>query len=199
MLTPNRFFWVNLTLALLLGAAFLSLFQLKKNTVFYVFKPPLAVHGFVPDFELTECRGRKVRNADLRGEVWVADFIFTRCAGQCPVISAQMQRLSRTLESVRFVSFSVDPGYDRPEVLAEYANRYGADATRWLFLTGDKETLNRLAVAFHMNKIDEPAFHSNYFAAVDREGRIRGFYDANDAQSVRNLIRDVKTLIRGRA
>lgn len=101
----------------------------------------------IPSFDLTERSGRQVTRADLRGKVWIADFIWTRCPDACPVMSAQMAKLQADFADepdLRLVSISVDPEYDTPTTLTRYAAAYGADPDRWLFLTGDKETIYRL-------------------------------------------------------
>lgn len=101
----------------------------------------------VPPFTLTERSGKEIALADLRGLVWIADFIWTRCPDACPLMSGVMARLQSEFAGepeFRLVSISVDPQYDTPAVLTRYAARYGADLDRWLFLTGDKETVYRL-------------------------------------------------------
>lgn len=104
--------------------------------------------GTVPDFALRERSGRLVTRDDLRGKVWIVDFIFTQCAEECPLVSARMARLQEALAAetdLRLVSITVDPEHDTPEVLSRYAKSFGAHPERWLFLTGDKVTIYRLA------------------------------------------------------
>jgi len=171
----------------------------------------LAHYGTVPAFELVSQTGSKVRLADLAGGVWIGDFIFTNCASSCPMMSAQIQKLRGALgdvEGVRFVSFSVDPERDTPEKLAEYARGYGARPEEWLFLTGDKATMRRLATeGFHL-PLDEPSaadlaqgaeavLHSTRLALVDAQGRIRGYYDGTDAAAMTRLGADVRRLVAG--
>lgn len=118
----------------------------------------LKVFGTVPDFSLVERGGRPVRLADLRGKVWIANFIYTHCTETCPLQSAEMARLQADLASepdVRLVSITVDPERDTPDVLAEYANRFGADRDRWLFLTGEKGAIYALAQeGFRLSAVD---------------------------------------------
>jgi cytochrome oxidase Cu insertion factor (SCO1/SenC/PrrC family) len=160
-------------------------------------KPKLPHYGMASDFTLTERDGRSVSQKNLRGKIWVADFIFTSCAGQCPMISQQMERLQRQLpSSVTFVSFTVDPERDTPEVLADYSKNYNADSSRWLFLTGDKETLTRVTTSFYMDGIEDPNLHSIRFALVDPYSQIRGYYDASDPQALQKLSSDVAALLR---
>src|SRR5262249_52529592 len=101
-------------------------------------KKELPVLSNVPDFTLTERSAREVRRDELAGKIWIADFIFTECAGTCPLMTTNMKKLQEALPAeIQFVSFSVDPAHDT-QVLKEYADRNGADPKRWLFLTGDK-------------------------------------------------------------
>jgi protein SCO1/2 len=166
--------------------------------------------GEVPAFALTDSRAEQVSSSTLRGAPWVADFIFTSCPGTCPIMSAQMARLQRTLAQrgitgVRSVSFSVDPKNDSPEVLREYAARFAADPQRWLFLTGERESLYalikdgfKLAVAERSpeeNTDGEGVItHSDRFVLVDAAGRVRGYYHGTDPEDVDRLLADIETL-----
>lgn len=118
----------------------------------------LQVFGTVPEFSFVERNGRRVGLSDLRGKVWIANFIYTHCTETCPLQTAQMARLQADLGGggdVRLVSITVDPEQDTPEVLAEYARGYGADSERWLFLTGEKAAIYRLAQeGFHLSAVD---------------------------------------------
>jgi protein SCO1 len=100
----------------------------------------------IQDFTFTERSGRKVTKADLLGHPWVVSFIFTRCAGPCPKVSGRMADLQRLLAGtdVKLVTLTVDPDFDKPDVLNRYAQAFGADANRWLYLTGDKDKTYRL-------------------------------------------------------
>ncbi len=184
----------------------------------------LKVFGTVPNFSLIERSGRRVKLSDLTGKVWIANFIYTHCPDTCPLQSAQMARLQGDFVAegdLRLVSITVDPERDTPKVLAQYANRYGADPDRWLFLTGEKEAIYRLAQeGFRLSVVDpeegvkswlfEPApvlahhgevgkqfIHSSRFVLVDREARIRGYYQSNDEEALQRLRRDMRTLFRG--
>ena len=154
----------------------------------------------LPDFSLLERGGRTVRLADLLGKVWVADFIFTRCPGPCPGLSLQMKRLADLLpEEMRFVSVSVDPAFDTPEVLTTYADSYGADAKRWLFLTGEKKavySLIREGFALTVAEEGEGVLHDLRFVLVDRAGRMRGWYMGNEADDIERLEEDARRLLK---
>ena len=120
----------------------------------------LGTYGVVPPFTLTERSGRRVSRDDLRGLVWVVDFIYTECTETCPMQSLQLARLQREFQDatdLRVVSITVDPEHDTPEVLARYAARYGA-GDRWWFLAGDKRDIYCLAEqGFHLGVVDPAA------------------------------------------
>ena len=167
--------------------------------------PPLAVLGAVPDFSLIDQRGRTCSSTSLAGSVWIADFIFTRCAGQCPLMSARMASLDQALArqgGLRFVSFSVDPAHDDPAALAAYAGHYGARDGRWEFLTGSPQAVRTLVQdGFKLGLSDdgtpqEPITHSVHFVLIDRALRIRGYYDATEDEAMRRLQADARSLLR---
>ncbi len=162
---------------------------------------PLPDYGSVPAFALVDQRGRQVTGATFAGRVWVADFIFTRCAGQCPMMSSRMQELAARLPAgFQRVSISVDPAWDTPAVLSAYAERYGARDGSWLFLTGEPGAVRRLCRdGFHLavgdeGTAEEPITHSTRLALMDRQGRLRGYYDAMEEADMARLPRDVRAL-----
>jgi len=163
----------------------------------------LPTHGVIPDFVLTDQSGREFRsNERLNGKVWVANFIFTTCAGPCPRMSAQMREVRDAGKShdVRLVSFTIDPARDTPEVLAAYGKRFGADPDRWYFLTGPQKELHNLCRnAFMLGNVDGTLEHSTRFVLIDRHSRIRGYYDSSDRENLRTLIRDLEKLARSSA
>ncbi len=168
----------------------------------------LPVLGAAPEFSLIERSGREVNHAELSGKVWVANFVFTQCAGPCPLLSQRMSRIQTELEDepdVRFVSFSVDPENDTPEVLSGYAERFNADPERWLFLTGDKTALYRLIKnGFKLaiddgGQADSPSAgiitHSLRFVLVDRQGRIRGYFQGAESDLEEKIVLAIRRLL----
>jgi uncharacterized membrane protein YozB (DUF420 family) len=172
-------------------------------TAFLVFsgaRPPL--FGRLPDFSLVAQDGSPVSRGRLAGRPFVADFIFTRCAGACPAMTAQMARLQNDLPAgTALVSFTVDPVFDTPEVLARYAATHGA-RPGWLFVTGSRSALYGLATeGFKLAAMemppeerrsgdDGPFLHSSKLVLVDAQARIRGYYDSESAVARRRLVRD---------
>lgn len=159
--------------------------------------------GIVPPFTLTSSEGKPFGLKDLKGKVWVADFIFTSCAGICPQMTGMMKKLQNDLEDlpeVHFVSISVDPKRDTVQALAEYAEEYDADIKRWHFLRGDLPLIQALSVdGFHLGDKENPLNHAPHFALVDADGHIRGYYNGTGpdrAASVDALAEDIRTLVK---
>lgn len=163
----------------------------------------------ISNFTLTDQDGEDYGTAQLAGKVWIADLIFTSCPSICPLMSTQMANLHRRLDhpDVRFVSISVDPEVDRPAVLREYAERYGADTSRWHFLTGTVEDVNRvvhlsfrLPMGEHMDREDGryDILHTGRFLLIDRHGVMRGLYET-DRENLERLEHDARRLLEGGA
>lgn len=166
----------------------------------------LSIYGTVPDFVLVERSSKTIRLADLRGAVWIADFMYTTCQDTCPLQSAELAKLQQEWHDrpdLRIVSFSVDPENDTPAALAQYAARYDADAARWLFLTGEKEQLMRLVrEGFRLSAAPAPdaatsgvILHSPRFVLIDRQARIRGYYDSREIEALERLKSDATILL----
>ena len=165
-------------------------------------------YGSVADFSLTERSGRVIQRADLSGKTWVAAFIFTRCAGPCAQVSRSMADLQRDLagnDDVVLVSFTVDPEFDTPQVLQAYAQRYGADPDRWLFLTGNRDEIYPLIRASFLLGVErnqgpgsQPGYeveHSTKLVLVDRRGHIRGYFDSTGTGELPELERRISLLV----
>lgn len=160
-------------------------------------RPQLPVFQTVPAFTLTNQTGDPFGSEQLRGRIWVADFIFTRCPGLCLRMSGRMSQLAKALPpEVRLVSFTIDPDYDSPAVLAQYAKRYQADPARWSFLTGSRADLSRLSLnAFKLGEITADQSHSTRFVLVDQQMRHRAYYDSADGDVVSLIAADVRALL----
>jgi len=187
-----------LAIGLLAGAfaAVLAVYLLDRSSR----RPPPEVIAPLPEFELLASDGATVRRADLVGRPLVVDFIFTRCALYCPRLTAEMKALGPRLPAgVGRVSISVDPEHDRPEVLAEYARKWEVGAgDDWRFLTGEKEAVRDLVRKGFLLPVEDdpgnpamPILHSNRFALVDAEGRIRGTYEAFEPEAIERLLQDL--------
>jgi protein SCO1/2 len=163
--------------------------------------------GRLPEFSLQDQYGHPATLAVLKGKIWVADFIFTRCGGACPAMTARMSRLRHEVpDEVAFVSFTVDPANDTAEVLARYAANFKSDP-RWRFVTGPQKDLYALSTdGFKLAAMEVPAtqqkpgegdgpfLHSSKFVLVDSGGVIRGYYDSTDEDDVKKLAADIARL-----
>lgn len=182
-----------ITLALLLLLQRLEVNALRQRTV--------SSYGTVPEFTLINQDGKNFGSADLRGKIWIADFIYTTCPGPCPMISTRMSDLQEPLKNtdVHLVSFSVDPAKDTPQVLRGYAEKLQAEPGRWDFLTGPRSTIYNLSRDGFKLAIGEEKgipIHSTRMILVDRHGAIRGYYDAAGADAVTKLVADTTHLLR---
>lgn len=176
-----------------LGIAFIFLLPLGSALGRSVPKPP-AMKLPLPAFTLQNERGEPFGSEDLKGRIWVADFVFTSCPSVCPKLTKRMfeiQHRTRNMgDAFRLVTFTVDPENDTPERLAAYAKTYRANPRKWTFLTGslgDVETTVVKGFKLAMGKEEmEPGsglfsiFHGERLVLVDAEGNIRGYYEATD-------------------
>jgi protein SCO1/2 len=172
--------------------------------------PDLPYLGSVPAFDLVDDEGRTFTAEALRGHPTVVNFIFTRCDTICPTIAMKTQRLQdRTQDRkgfpIKYLSISVDPKYDTPARLAEFGGRFKQDPTRWRFLTGAPDRIEKLVTGPLMNTMDPAGtmpsgapniVHSGYFLLVDGELNIRGVYDSNDIHKLDELERHARFLAR---
>jgi len=160
--------------------------------------PEFSMTAVLP--EGTAAFGRK----DLLGKVWVADFVFTRCAGPCPLLSERLAALGNALPpAVGLLTVAVDSEGDTPARLRSYAKRYGAEPGRWVFLRGTpEETYHLLYAGFRLPLSIDPAAseerratHSARFVLLDRSGAIRGYYDGLSESDNAVLARDAQRLL----
>ncbi len=161
----------------------------------------LPVLATVPDFALTDQDGRPVSVASLRGKVWVADVFYTYCRGICVDMSREMSKLHGEYAGRAeplFVSVTSDPGRDKPSVLKDYSELYKADTSRWMFLTGDLDTIHNVVTKGFLlsNKKGEPEGHSWRFVLIDRDGKLRGVYDSKEKDRLMELRRDISFLLK---
>jgi len=144
----------------------------------------IAVGQPMPDFTLTDQSGRAVNLASFRGQVVALDFIYTRCPlpDVCPRLSANFARLQKRFAGkVALLSITLDPEYDTPAVLTDYAHRWNADFHTWLFLTGRPDDVQK--VAGHFGVIywpeDNAITHTAATAVIDRSGRLAALLEGS--------------------
>jgi protein SCO1/2 len=184
-----RTLWVGIVLLLvvLCLAYALSLAEINRGRR----RAALPVLGPIAGFTLTNQDGQVMTLAGLTNCVWIADIIFTRCAGSCPIMSKQMESLQDALppaSRTKLVTLTTDPDFDTPSVMKKYGQRFGANFSRWTFLTGTKSEIGRLAAnslklsAVPVKPEDQknPAdlfIHSTIFVIVDQHARLRGTFE----------------------
>lgn len=162
----------------------------------------------IGDFSLTNQEGKTITQDEIEGKVFVAEYFFTTCKSICPIMTAQMTRVHKVYtgnEDFRILSFTVDPDIDTVAQMKRYADRHNADPEYWHFLTGSKEELYRLArTSFFVLKPAEAEnlgdagsdfIHTNNFVLVDKQKRIRGYYDGTSSSSIDSLLVDIQILL----
>lgn len=158
----------------------------------------LPLFGELPEFQFTDHTSASFGKSNLVGKISVVDFIFTRCKGPCPVMAINMGQLYReyaTDDRVQFVSISVEPSHDTPEVLMRYANVQGVNDARWKFLNAPLEQVVELSVqGFKLAADDLPGAHTTRFVLLDTLAQIRGYYSGTDSASVAMIKADISKL-----
>ena len=162
---------------------------------------------YIPDFTFINQDGVSMGRADMQGKITIVDFFFTSCPSICPVMSSEMERVQdmfRDEPQVQIMSISIDPEYDSPEVLKEYANKHQAKSGKWNFLSGPVDQTYQLAKCgfiiptINGNGVPDDFVHSDKFVLVDDLGRIRGYYSGTNREDVDLLMLETKVLLHGR-
>ncbi len=165
------------------------------------------IYTKIPSFSFIDRYGEPFTDKDVEGKIIVADFFFTRCTTICPRMKVQMQQLQLKLadpafEDIVFLSHTVDPEHDTPEVMNAHARKLQADPVRWKFLTGEKEDIYRMGVKGYLVPAQEDALdpdgflHSEMFVLVDKDRHIRGYYDGTTAEGMNAIAADIKMLLK---
>lgn len=200
----NRLTWKEWTA---LAAALAALIALGFRITAFSAKPSTKDWGRAPQFSYEDRNGGMVKNSDLAGKFWVADFIFTRCAGSCPILSEKMREIQKKWwgnPKLDLVTFTVDPDYDTAAVLKGYAKDLGANPRQWFFLTGRKQSLLKTAEeGFKLTAIENPGaepgalfIHSTRLVLVGPDGAILGYYDGTDDEQFSQLRGELKSLLK---
>jgi protein SCO1 len=165
---------------------------------------PVSVVHTVQDFSFTDQTGQPVTQKTFADKIYVTDFFFTTCPGICPRMTKQMERVYAKYkgnDQIKFLSHTVNPKVDSVPVLAEYAEEHGADAKQWHFVTGDKKQLYDMArygyfvTAVEGDGGESDFVHTEKFVLVDKDRRIRGYYDGTDSSKVDELMKDMDILL----
>ena len=158
----------------------------------------------ISDFSLLNQNGNNVTQDNYKNKIYVADFFFTTCPDICPIMTGNMLYLQENLKdtSVMLASFSVTPKIDTVEVLKEYSTLKGVDDSKWNLMTGDKKQIYDLARKSYLVAKAIPdgknhgMIHTENFVLVDRDKRIRGYYDGTNIEDMDKLLDDIQILIK---
>ncbi len=165
----------------------------------------LPVLSAVPAFEFVNESGAALSSESLKGKVWVANFIFTRCPNICPKFTAKMatlqERSRAVMPQLELVSFTVDPEHDTPEVLLAYGQKHKADFERWHFARGERAELEKVIRQGMLQPMDpgdgvdlNSVVHGSYFALIDAQLQVRGVYRFSETGAVDEVLRDAQLL-----
>lgn len=159
----------------------------------------------IPDFQLVDQLGKPFGRKHMEGKITIADFIFTRCQTICPRMTSELTRVQEAFKNepdVIIMSTSVDPEFDQPEVLKAYAEGFRAIPGKWYFLTGPRQKIYDLVKGGFVLPVEEGdststdlVAHSERVVLVDKEGRIRGYYNGTDPAKVDTLIVETRVLL----
>ena len=160
----------------------------------------------IKNFKFFNQNGEIISEKDYEGFIYVADFFFTTCQSICPIMTDNMVKIQNYVKDkkkVKLLSFSVTPEIDSVPVLKEYSINKGVDDKYWNLLTGDKSKIYSLArksflvVKENAESNSHDMIHTENFVLVDREKRIRGFYNGTDDKDIQVLKKDIDILIEG--
>lgn len=158
----------------------------------------------IQNFSFTDQDGKNITQNDFNGSIYVTDFFFTTCHSICPVMSTQMEGIYMKYKGnkeVKFLSHTVDPEIDTVAQLKAYAIKHNADAAQWMFVTGDKKQLYDIARTGYLLNAEQgdggpdDFIHTQNFALIDKDKRIRGFYDGTDSTDMNHLVTDIELLL----
>lgn len=164
------------------------------------------IYQKVPAFSFTNQDGKEITNEFCKGKIYTADFFFTFCSSICPVTKRNMLELQEAFQDddrIAFLSHSLAPDHDTPEVLKDYADKLGANTAtgQWQFLTGTEEKIYEMAVqsyfiaALKDSTAPDGIDHSGKIILVDTKGRMRGYYEGTDKKEIERLIEEAKELM----
>ena len=161
---------------------------------------PLDVLGQVQDFELIDQNNNNFGYQNLKDKIWAVNFIFTSCQGVCPVMTKNMSEVEKNFSdnpNVNFVSISVDPETDTPEILKNYREKHNVDIDHWHFLTGEREKIKKIMFDdMKLGYADDTIFHSDRMVLIDGQMRIRGYYTGTEKKEYTKLANDISKLVK---
>ena len=154
---------------------------------------------------MTNQNKENITHLDYDDHIYVADFFFTTCPSICPIMTENMvylQTLLKDLPEIKLLSFSVTPDIDTPEVLKAYSQKKGVKDSQWNLLTGDKREIYNLARKSYLvvqedgNGDEHDMIHTENFVLVDKQRRIRGYYDGTQRENMDHILSDIYILLK---
>ncbi len=183
--------------------------QLQRLMIYYpidsVDKNGNKTYHEISDVQLIAQNGKPFSTSSFRGKIVLSDFFFASCQGICPRMTSQLTRVQAAFpknNDFEIVSYTVDPDRDSANSLEQYAERFKADTAQWKFVTGPKKKLYDLARYDYFlpvqpgNGNSEDFIHSDQMVLLDRQSRVRGYYNGTDSLAVDSLISDIKILLK---
>lgn len=169
--------------------------------------PKVVPISYVRPFRFTTQDGQPFTEQDVKGKVYVAEYFFTTCKTICPVMNNHMRDVYTEMKDEKdflMLSHTCDPETDSVPQLKKYADSMNVDHSRWVFLTGRKDSLYNMArISYtiddpenNLRNIEDQFLHTQFWALVDRNGDVRKIYDGIKIAEVRKMIRDAKALLK---
>ena len=197
----KKLLWLGGFFILLLAVFYFVLFA---NTDYYKAKLPVLTH--VQDFSFTDQDGKQLTQANVEGKVYVTEYFFTTCKGICPKMNANMKIVYEKYKSepdFAVISHTSMPETDSVPLLKAYSQHMGAGPS-WYFVTGNKDALYKMARESYLldneknnsMNIQDQFIHTQFFAVVDKEGRVRGVYDGLKTEEIDKLSKDIQDLLK---
>lgn len=156
--------------------------------------------GSVSDFQLQTQTGSEFQLSSMEGDVLLVSFFFANCQGPCPLMNKELETLQTELAQdahIKLVSITVDPERDTVEALKTYAANFHADASKWFFLTGSKDVINKIMVEDMKlgGSTETPDTHSTRIALVGPDRQIKGYYDSTSKEELNKMVADARELL----
>ena len=204
MVNKKLLFFLTIILVIFLIAVKFIFFNQKNNLNNF----NLPVTNTVRDFNFTNQDGKIFTPKNMLGKVCVVNYFFTRCRGICPRMNNNMKKVYEVFKgnpNVLIVSHSCDPEYDSASVLKRYADSLQVNTQQWIFLTGRKDSLYKIARYSYgiddpkneVKNIDDDFIHTQFFALVDKNGNVRGtVYDGLNNNEIKRLEKDINELLK---
>jgi protein SCO1/2 len=200
----KKLLWISGFFIVLMAAFYFFLFA---GTDYY--KAKLPVLNYVQNFSFTDQNGKQLTQKNVEGKVYVAEYFFTTCKGICPKMNANMKTVYDKFKNesdFAIISHTCMPETDSVPLMKAYSQKMGADSSNWHFVTGSKDSLYKMARESYLldneknnsMNIKDQFIHTQFFALVDKEGRVRGVYDGLKNDELEKLVRDIKDLLKER-